>query len=990
MDLPRSYTPFVGRARELADIERALSQSRLVTLTGPGGCGKTRLALEYARLLSNEPARQHYAEGLTWCDLATLADPAFVADRLAATLELSDHPGQPAADLIAGALQSQERLIILDNCEHLMAGCVPLASRLLADCPRIKILATSIQPLGLAAEQLYSVPPLALPPAAGLDVQTPAELEHFEAIGLFLQRAREAFPSFELTPHNSAAIITICRRLDGLPLAIELAAARVKMLAPAQIVQRLDDAFALLTRGRSEALPKHQTLRATLDWTYRLLSQPEQALLRRLSIFAGSFDVSMVEAVCGDAGLAAPLDALTDLVERSFVSIWQHEPATVRYGLLETVRQYAREQLQAAAEQATVAERLLDWCIELLEHMQPELEGAAQAAAFGRLELDHDNLSAALQWALDGGRFESGLRLAGALERFWLIQAHPSEGRAWLSRLLAQAGRPVDPAVRARALSVAGLLADRQSEWVQAEAYLQECLHIWQGLNDATGIALALNKLGDVMARRGQEAAAIQAFEDSLRLRRALGDDRGVASALISLGAAIMEQGDYARATRLNEEALELCRRLGDQWMIAVVLNNLGAVAVSQAHWSRAQTLLLETLAIRRALGDQNGAAIALSNLAEVAAEQQNWPQAHAWAAESLGLYQLVNNRGGVSDVFIKFALAETAQGRAARAARLLGTSEALRAAIGVQLPPGGQAEHDALLARLRAELDGPTLERMWLEGRALPLADAIAYALSEPADVRPASVECYVTALGQMAVRVHGVALTDADWRYAKARELFFYLLSQPQATKEQLGLALYPEASPSQVRARLHRVLHHARRALGHNDWILFDGNAYAVNRDRPLWYDVEQFERRVRAARAALAESPRQVALAIRLLQDASPLYTGDFLPELDADWSLFRREELRRQALEALLELGHLLLAEGRPAEAIAVYQRALELDTYLEAAHRELMRGYARLGEAGRARQHYQRLCQVLRDELGTGPSPETARLNEQIGAGQAV
>jgi len=482
-----------------------------------------------------------------------------------------------------------------------------------------------------------------------------------------------------------------------------------------------------------------------------------------------------------------------------------------------------------------------------------------------------------------------------------------------LSRLLAQTGRPVDPTVRARALSVAGLLADRQSDWVLAEAYFQECLHIWQELHDATGIALALNKLGDILAKHGQEVAAIQAFENSLRLRRTLGDDRGVASALISLGAAIMEQGDYARATRLDEEALDFCRRLGDQWMIAVVLNNLGAVAVMQAHWNRAQTLLLETLAIRRALGDQNGAAIALSNLAEVAAQQQNWPQARAWATESLGLFQMVNNRGGITDLFIKFALAETAQGRAARAARLLGASEALRAAIGVQLPPGGQAEHDALLARLRAELDGLTLERMWLEGRALPVSDAIAYALSEPADVNPASVECYVNALGQMVVRVHGVALTDADWRYAKARELFYYLLSQPQATKEQLGLALYPEASPSQVRARLHQVLHYARRALGHKDWILFDGNAYAVNRDRAYWYDVEQFERRVSAARAALAESPRQVALAIRLLQDASPLYTGDFLPELDADWSLFRREELRRQALEALLELGRLLLA-----------------------------------------------------------------------------
>jgi two-component SAPR family response regulator len=278
----------------------------------------------------------------------------------------------------------------------------------------------------------------------------------------------------------------------------------------------------------------------------------------------------------------------------------------------------------------------------------------------------------------------------------------------------------------------------------------------------------------------------------------------------------------------------------------------------------------------------------------------------------------------------------------------------------------------------------------LWEDGRALPLADAIAYAMSEPPEVFPASVELYMTAFGKTAVLRSGIPLADADWRYAKARELFFFLLTRPRATKEQLGLALYPDVSSSQLRDRLHRVLHHARHALGRNDWILFEHDEYAFNRERSYWFDVEQFEQRVRAAQAALAASPRDTSLAIRLLQDATPLYTSDFLPELDADWIMFRREELRQMALEAFLKLGHLLSTERHPAEAAQVYQRILELDNYLEVAHRELMRCYARQGDASRARRHFQQLCDLLREELSTEPSPETVRLDEQIRAGHEV
>jgi predicted ATPase/two-component SAPR family response regulator len=991
IDLPVAHTAFVGRLGELRDIGVALDHSRLVTLTGPGGCGKTRLALEYARRVAVAPAGRRYVDGAAWCDLAPVTNPAHMLARLVAALNLPESDHTNLTERIVEALQTQECLLVLDNCEQLLAACATLAETLLARCPRLSLLATSTQPLGLLAEQVYGVPPLAVPALpARLNVQVFMALSQADAVRLFVLRAREAFPDFEAGPDNLAALVAICRRLDGLPLAIELAAARIKMLSPAQIAERLEDAFALLTRGSPADPPRHQTLRATLDWSHALLPASEQALLRRLAIFGGSFELEAVEAVCGGHAPVGPwLDQLTDLAERSFVSIWRHDPDNVRYALLETIRQYARERLEAAGEYAPTAARLLDWCMGLAQQLQPELEGAAQAAGLARLEREHDNLRVALHWALAAGHAEQGLRLAASLERFWLTHGHPSEGRDWLNQLLSPSGAPVDLAVRARALSVAGLLAYRQSDSDQAEAYFRECGRIWEALHDAPGIARTLNRLGDVLAQRGQTAAALQTLHDSLRLCRHLGDERGIASVLISLGAVVSAQGDYAPATAFYEEALRLCRKLDDQWMIAVLLNNLGALAVWQADLDGATRLMYETLAMRQALHDQNGVAIALTNLTEVSLQQRQWPQARALARESLALYRLVNNQIGLAKAFVQLAQVDHHQGSGQRATRLLGIVEKLQAAIG-PLAREDQSAFDEIAAEVHAQLDEHTWERLRLEGRALPLADAMAYALSAEADAAPDQVECHVTTFGHSAVVLAGTPLSEADWRYAKARELFFYLLAQPRATKAQLGLALYPDASPAQIRSRLHRVLHHARRALRSPDWILFDGQAYAINRQRSYWYDAEQFEQRVHRAQAALGESPRQTALAIHLLQEAGPLYTGDFLPELDAEWCLFRREELRRLALAALLQLGGLLLDQGHTADAIAVYERVLELDGYLEAAHRGLMRGFARQGEAARARQHFQQLRQVLRAELGTEPSPETEQLDAQIGAGQAT
>lgn len=999
--LPPSFNLFVGRTRELAEIRDALNESRLVTLMGPGGCGKTRLALEYARQSVTAPntnRERPYKDDLIWCDLAAVTDPSFVPARLVTALNLSERANVSPAELVTAELASRQCLLMIDNCEHLLDACARLVETILAKCPHVTILATSIQPLALSQEKIYNVSPLAIPalPTAP-NAETVAAYAETDAVKLFVNRAQEAFPAFDLNEQNLSAVVTICQRLDGMPLAIELAAARVKMLAPAQIAERLEDAFRLLTRGSPDALPKHQTLRAALDWSFRLLGAPEQILLRRLGVFAGSFDAEMVEAIC-DHDLQVPsLDVLTDLVDKSLVMIVQHQEDCVRYRLLETIRQYAREQLQQALEQETFATRLLDWCADSVEHLAPELKGASQDVHFVRLETEYDNLRAALQFALDPRRVETGFRLAGMLERFWLTRGHVSEGRYWIKRLLGvPLGQNEPTLARVKAMGVAGMLAEHQDDYDEAFQYFHQCLQDWQRLENVEGVATALTALGNVALDLRDYMQANARMQESLVLWRELGDEGGQVASLIGLGIAADEQGDFERATELDNEALAIARRIGDRWLIAVLLNNLGEVAAEQGDWQRADLLLRENLAIRRALGDHRGEGIALKNLGDVALRQNNWIEARTSYKQSLTIAQSGRFQNGIVIALEGLVLVESAQAgagssfdntRARRAALLLAVAEQLRETLRAPRTPLGIQEFQALLEQLRAHLDERTFAMAWAEGRALKLDDAVAYALSEPVEILPPNVELYITAFGTGTVQLYGIPIADTAWKYVKARELFFFLLTHSHATKDQVGLALWADVSPNQLRSRLHRVLHQLRKALGKNEWILFENDEYTFNRTRAYWYDVEQFQERLRAARAALTASPPQTALAIRLLQDAAPLYSGDFLADLDAEWIVFRREESRQDALEALLQLGHLLMEQERHEEAIPIYQRLIKLDNYLEVAHRELMRCYARQGEPGRALRHFEELRELLRAEMGIEPSPETIRLVERIRQG---
>jgi non-specific serine/threonine protein kinase len=572
-----------------------------------------------------------------------------------------------------------------------------------------------------------------------------------------VERARLQQPTFALAEENATAVTAICRRLDGMPLAIELAAARLDTLPVQAIAARLDDRFKLLSRGNRTALPHQRTLRATLDWSYALLTGAERTLLRRLSVFAGGCTLEAAEAVCagGDtlttaapghgedaenrerSGLAIAtlgqdnvLDALAGLVGKSLVRR-DHGRDTARYGMLETIRQYGREQLDAAGELATLQDRHLAWCLALAEIAEPNLWGAAQGVWLAKLEAEHDNLRAALTWSLAAhpeSRAVEGTAIAGLLWRFWWLHGHFSEGRAWLEGLLAN-GKDIPAGVRALALNGAGNLAQEQSDYARARALHEEALAIRTALGDRQGISASLGNLGLIAYYQGDFPRARALHEESLALRRMLGDTRGIAASLSNLARVSLDLGEYARASALLEEGLALYRRLGDTRGIGGVLNDLGNVADYQGDYDRAMALYQETLDLHRGLGHLWGVAITLGNMGIVAHKQGDYSRARTLHLESLAEFRALGDRRGIGTCLTWLALAAGAEGHAAYGARLAGAAEALRAAIDSPLVPQDLATHELVVATMREALGEAGFSAAWAAGRALTMDVAIAEA---------------------------------------------------------------------------------------------------------------------------------------------------------------------------------------------------------------------------------------------------------------------
>jgi predicted ATPase/DNA-binding XRE family transcriptional regulator len=733
-DFPVALTPLIGREREEAAIAHLLLQDdvRLLTLTGAAGIGKTRLATQTAL----GPGARF--ANVVFISLAAIREPSLVLSAIAQALGLRDQVDLPAHDQIYDYLSRRESLLILDNFEQ-VAQAGPEIVRLLAACPRVKTLVTSRVALRVRGEYEVAVPPLDTPDPARLPALE--SVVRYAAVALFMQRARAVKPTFELTPALAPIIAAICARLDGIPLALELAAARIKLLSPQALLARLDGSLTLLTTGAADLPERQRTMRSAIEWSYDLLDESEQRLFRRLAVFAGGWTVEAAEAICVESATQAPsiLDGLTTLVNSSLVVQQETADSEPSFRLLELIREYAWEQLVAHGELPTLRSRHAHYYCALAEIAEPELKGKEQTPWIKRLEREHDNLRAALWWAQAREQVETGLRLAAALARFWELHGHLREGRDWLERLFATAEwSAVAIPVRARALNAAGRLAYRQSDYALATPRLQQSLSLARDVGDAKTIAGSLSNLGILAMAQGDYIEATALLEESLALGRILGDTWGLASTLDDLGTIAHLLGDNQRAAVLKAESLELARAAGDKSQIAIALHNLGWVVHAQGDSEQASALFEESLTIRREVGDTRGVATMLCSLGHLAHIEGDESRAAPLLRESLAVARVVEDNGIMIHCLEDMARIGCAQGLAERAAWVFGAAAAMREGTGASIQPDERADYDRNLAAARSALGDEAFSAAWAHGQALSLEAVIELVSAQETPSKP------------------------------------------------------------------------------------------------------------------------------------------------------------------------------------------------------------------------------------------------------------
>ena len=765
-NLPVQPTPLIGRAHEVAAVVQLMRREdvRLVTLTGPGGTGKTRLGLQVALELGDV-----FVGGVFFVSLATITDPLLVMPTIAQALGMRDGVGQPLLARLAEVLHQKQVLLLLDNFEQVVGAASQVAD-LLTSCPQLKLLITSREVLRVRAEHEFAVPPLKLPDPTHLpDLAT---LTGSPSVALLLQRVQAVKPEFQLTTTNARAVAEVCVRLDGLPLAIELAAARLKLLSPEALLTRLGRRLVTLTGGARDVPTRQQTLRNTIEWSYQLLNPMEQRLFRWLSVFVGGGTLQAAEVVCStfDDGSGQVLDGVASLVDKSLLQrMEQIEEGSEdsRLLMLETIREYGLEALTASGEGNSARQAHADCFLQLVEEAEPALIGPFLATWLERLEREHDNLRAALHWAIEGGWAEMALRLGSALERFWVVRGHRTEGLAFLKRALAgSAGVAAD--VRAKALLAAARLAFIQSNYDQGEIFAQQSLVLFRELGDRRGIALALDRLGMAAWRRGDFAKARVLMEEDLALFRDVGDRDRVAWSLFTLGLLNTKQGEYIGACALFEKSLTLFRQLGNKRGMAASLTQLaGTLFASQGIQDIIYPLLEEGLTLDREVGDKEGMAVSSLLLGWVALKQGDGVTARTRVEESLALYREMEHREGMAEALSMLgrveatrddhafartlyeesltmakeigdkeliasgleglASAVAAQDEPTWAARLWGRAEVMREVIGAPLPPIERADYDHAVAAVREHLGEEAFASTWAEGRMMTVEQVLA-----------------------------------------------------------------------------------------------------------------------------------------------------------------------------------------------------------------------------------------------------------------------
>jgi predicted ATPase len=724
-NLPAPLTSFVGRERELAEIRRLLDTTRLLTLTGAGGVGKTRLALQVGVAV-----HATYADGVWLVELAALADPTLVPHTVALALGITSTSALPIDRVLVNYLCDKQLLLMLDNCEHLLGACATLTELLLREAPQLHILVTSRESLGVLSETTWQVSALSLPSPSPASDTLPAieRVREVEAVQLFVERAATALPGFALTLRNAPAVAQLCHRLDGMPLAIELAATRVRVMSIEELATRLDDRFNLLTSGNRTALPRHQTLRALVDWSYDLLAEPERVLLRRLAVFAGSWTLEAAEWM-GER--EAVLDLLTHLVNKSLVVVDERDDAT-RYRLLETIGAYAREKLVQATEEHNARTQHLNYYVWLVEQAAPHLSGLYHEAWYAHLEAEHANLRAALEWATRHD-MSMALRLVASLWYFWLWNGYWSEGLTWVDRVLpATAGERT----RARVWGLIGgaTLAGRMGDHAKLAAWLAEGLALAEDLDEHEGMAWARITMGVVASEYVQAEAFLDA---SIALARAAKNDWLAAMARFVLGERARSHGDRERATALYTESLALFRAVGDRLMIAWPLGNLGRLAMQDGDYAQALAAFEESVALCRAVGNKLGVADWLIQVATAALYQLDDARTQAALGECLPLSRDLGHEGAIADCLVIAAGLADAKSHWERAAALLAAADTILEQFRLVyrvVDSSSYAEYTRRVALVRARLSEQSFARAWATGRAMTRVQAIAYALTDDA----------------------------------------------------------------------------------------------------------------------------------------------------------------------------------------------------------------------------------------------------------------